>query len=450
VRGFRQTSASPPKLPSPPKPSRRGISGGTLAEKNRGGKTGFPYQARPRQPKLDGMQFRSLPRLLPAALLIILSLGGSVSQLAAAPASIRVITATPGGDRREVTGELVVEARDGSLLVETPTQELQILPGGSIVSRTTAPEPEPLAARELGRRVLANLPDGFDLLTTRHYCICYSTSRSYARWAAALLEQLHRGFYAYFSQLGLAIKPGDEPLVVVIFADRRSYETAATGDVGEASHSVVGYYNQLTNQITTYDISGIGGLHNPQTSGASRAGLAVLSSPRASGLVATLVHEATHQLAFNAGLHQRLAPIPVWLSEGIATFFETPDLTSTRGWRAIGGINQPRLDLVRRRFTPGLLQRMVAGDDPFRDPDEALLAYAHAWAAVSYFTRLRRGEFADYVKLLGDKQPLRRDSAETRCRDFQRAFGAGPDAIEQPLLRYLATLPARRAPASTP
>lgn len=389
------------------------------------------------------MRKPAAPHLLWIALLVTGL--GSVSQSVAAPPTIRVVTATSEGSREEVTGQLIVEARDGSLLVETATQELQILAGNSVISRTAADETGPLTARELGRRVLADLPDGFQLLATRHYCICYDTSPGYARWAAALLEQLHRGFYAYFSRLGLELKRSDEPLPVVIFADRRSYEAVAAGDVGTASHSIVGYYNQLTNQITTYDISGTGGLLDPRATGARHAGLAVLSSPRASGLVATLVHEATHQLAFNAGLHQRLAPIPVWLSEGIATFFETPDLASTQGWRAIGGINQPRLDLLRRRFTPGLLARMVAGDEPFRDPDEALLAYAHAWAAVSYFTRLRRQEFADYVELLGDKLPLRHDSAETRCRDFERAFGVGPDAIEQPLLRYLATLPARGA-----
>ena len=66
----------------------------------------------------------------------------------------------------------------------------------------------------------------------------------------------------------------------------------------------------------------------------------ILARPEAAGLVATVVHEATHQMAFNCGLHARLAPVPVWVSEGIATYFETPDLRSRTGWRGIGGVNQ--------------------------------------------------------------------------------------------------------------
>lgn len=360
---------------------------------------------------------------------------------AAEPGDVRVVIALPAGNRQEVTGRLLLEARDGSLLVETALQQLEVLAGDRIVSRAAVPTAEPLSPRELGRQTLAGLPNGFSLLTTRHYCICYDTSPGYARWAAALLEQLHLGFHAYFSQLGLNLEPVDQPLVVVIFGDRRSYEAAAAEDVGAASHSIVGYYNQLTNRITTFDISGADALHDSRTRSGGRAGLAILQSPRAAGLVATLVHEATHQLAFNAGLHQRLAPVPVWLSEGIATYFETPELNATRGWRTIGSINQPRLQLARRQFTPGLLDRIVTCDDPFRDPDEALLAYAHAWATVSYLAKLRRREFASYLALLAEKQPLETDSAERRLQDFTATFGTSPAAIEQPLLRYLATLP---------
>lgn len=366
-----------------------------------------------------------------------------LATVAAEPTAVQVVTAALDGSRQAVAGRLVVEARDGSLLVETATQQLEILAGNEIISRTTCPPAEPLSPRELGRLTLADLPAGFSLLTTRHYVICYDTSLGYARWSAALLEQLHQGFHAYFSRLGLPLKPAERPLIVVIFSDRRAYEAAAAQEVGAASHSIVGYYNQLTNRITTFDITGLDSLQDGRTTSAGRAGLALLSSPKAAGLVATLVHEATHQLAFNAGLHRRLAPVPVWVSEGIATYFETPELTTARGWRTIGGINRPRLDLVRQQFTPGLLDRIVTSDEPFRNPDQALVAYAHAWATISYLVKLRRHEFGDYLAKLAEKPPLAADSAERRQHDFQAAFGCSPNDLEQPLLRYLATLPPR-------
>ena len=53
----------------------------------------------------------------------------------------------------------------------------------------------------------------------------------------------------------------------------------------------------------------------------------------------TIVHEAVHQLAYNSTLQRRMADNPYWVSEGLATYFESPDLNSLRGWRNIGAIN---------------------------------------------------------------------------------------------------------------
>ena len=51
------------------------------------------------------------------------------------------------------------------------------------------------------------------------------------------------------------------------------------------------------------------------------------------GVTVTVIHEATHQIAFNCGLHTRYADNPLWLTEGMALYFETPDLRSRSGWR---------------------------------------------------------------------------------------------------------------------
>ena len=74
----------------------------------------------------------------------------------------------------------------------------------------------------------------------------------------------------------------------------------------------------------------------------------MLSRPEAELSVATIVHEATHQIAFNSGLQTRFADVPLWISEGIAVFFETPDLESAKGWRTIGAVNSARLAQFQR------------------------------------------------------------------------------------------------------
>ena len=356
---------------------------------------------------------------------------------------IEVSHQTPQGNHEILRGKLLVEAIDGSVLLEDDQQILHIIPGESIAQQTVLSEVDPLTPKQLGQKTVASLPDGFSFITTRHYLICYNTSVGYARWSAALLERLFTGFHAFWSQAGLEVRQPEQPLVVIIFSNRNDYKRAAEKEVGDASHSIVGYYNQLTNRITTYDITGSDSNDPTTRQSSSSAGNLILRNPQASSLIATLVHEATHQLAFNAGLHVRLSPTPVWLSEGIATYFETPDLTNSRGWQSIGAINEARLELILKQFTPGLISRFIIEDEPFHNPDEALIAYAHAWALVSFLATMRREDFCAYIAHFNKKGPLELDTPAERLSEFKNAFHSEPDDLEPEILQYINTI-ARR------
>lgn len=341
---------------------------------------------------------------------------------------------------RTLVGRIVVEAADGSVLLELDDQRLELVEGEAIRSRDAAEgdgATDADDAREQGRRIVAELPAGFDFLLTKHYVVCFDTSRSYAQWCAALFEKLHDAFLNYWKKAGVEIEAPRRALVVVIFADRQRYEAFAARDLGAAADRVVGYYNLLTNRITTFDLTGSDALSRRPAGSASRAGLEILSSPEAAGLVSTLVHEASHQMAFNSGLHRRLAPVPLWVSEGVATFFETPD-PGGRGWRGIGGVNRPRLEKFLAGYRPGVLDSIVAGDEPFRDADEGLDAYARAWALTAFLAQTRKAALADYLALVAAKAPLGPDDPDQRRRDFVEAFGVEPRELEEPLLKFLA------------
>jgi hypothetical protein len=348
--------------------------------------------------------------------------------------------------RREIDGRIVIEAADGGLLLELPDQRWELFAPGSVVSRHPLPGDQPRESpRDLGRRVLAELPPGFDLHLTRHYVVCFNTSRDYAKWVASLFERLHEAFSNTWKTAGLDVASPDHPLIVVIFADRKDYETFATRDVGPAADRVVGYYNLASNRVTTFDLTGsdllarrFGG--RPP----GRAGTEILASPEAAGLVATVVHEATHQVAFNCGLHRRLAPIPLWLSEGMATYFETPDLSSPRGWRGIGMVNRTRLDRFLATVRPGWAAGLVAGDDAFRAAETAEDAYARAWALTHFLTQTRKQQFAAYLRTMAAKKPCADDSPDQRDRDFRAAFGEPPAALEEAVHRSMARLQSRR------
>ena len=297
--------------------------------------------------------------------------------------------------------------------------------------------PPQATSRELGKRILTELPDGFELLVTRHYVICFDTSRAYAQWCGALFEKLHDAFANYWGKAGVVIEPPQKPLIVVIFADRQRYETFAARDLGAAADRVVGYYNLLTNRVTTFDITGSDAVARRPATSPGRAGLEILASPEAAGLISTLVHEASHQMAFNCGMHRRLAPVPVWLSEGVATFFETPD-PGGRGWRGIGGVNRPRLEKFLSTYRPGVLEAIVIDDTPFREADSAIDAYARAWALTAFLAQTRKADLVRYLHSIAAKDPLGDDGPETRREDFVAAFGVEPRELEEPLLKFLA------------
>ena len=342
--------------------------------------------------------------------------------------------------RRFIEGVVVVEAVDGGLLLELADERLELIQPGAVVSRQPVDQPEMESPRDLGRRILGELPPGFDLLVTQHYCVCFDTSRAYAQWCAALFERLHDAFANFWRQAGLDMPPPPRPLIVVIFANRQRYEAFAARDLGAAADRVVGYYNLMTNRVTTYDLTGNASLARPAGQAAARTGPEILGSPEAASLVATLVHEATHQMAFNGGLHRRLAPIPLWLSEGVATYFETPDLGSERGWKGIGNVNAPRLERFLATYRPGELERIVRADEPFRRPDEAVDCYARAWALTFFLMQTRKAAFVTYLRTIAGKEPLADDSQEERLRDFKTAFGAAPTELEEPLMRFMSRL----------
>jgi hypothetical protein len=171
----------------------------------------------------------------------------------------------------------------------------------------------------------------------------------------------------------------------------------------------------------------------------------ILANPNALPMVATVVHEGTHQLMFNMGMQTRLADTPLWVNEGLAMFFETPDLKNPKGWRTIGQVNQLRLlafreNLPQRAANGESLRRLLTEDLDFRDPKKSLTRYAEAWA-LNYFLLNRYGkEFVAYLELLRSKQPLRVDQPETRISEFESALGKRLAELDAEFVEYMQKL----------
>jgi hypothetical protein len=362
----------------------------------------------------------------PAALA---NVAGAEDESASAAGSppVERITYFDNGKQETITGRILLESQGGDLLIESPAGAQSVIRGQTILTRQKSNVPfRPLTPDELGEQVLAELPPGFRVHTTPHYVVCYNTTREYAEWTSSLFERLYKAFTNYWKRQGMELDEPEFPLVVIAYADRVSYEAASKEVLGGGAGNIVGYYNLKTNRVTMYDLTGMESLRAGNRRGSMREINQMLSQRAAVPLVSTIVHEATHQIAFNCGLQTRLSDIPLWLVEGMAMYFEAPDLTSSRGWRGIGRVNYPRLATFRRNlpnWRPDSLATLIADDRRFRDPGTAITAYADAWALNYYLIKYRPKEFAAYLRLLAEKRSFLADDTQTRFDEFKQHFG---------------------------
>jgi len=365
--------------------------------------------------------------------------------LAASASALDHVTFTRDGRQLKIDGRVLVEARDGGLLFEARDGVLWAVTPDELIEHTRDKQPfEPYPPQEFQHRLLAELPRGFNVHTTAHYTIFYNTSKTYAGWCGSLFERLYMAFTNYFERKGFDIEDPEFPLVAVVFADRASYAEHSQPVLGEAAASVIGYFNLRDNRMTMYDLTGVdaaarrfGGINS-----VLKINRYILAQPEAVRQVSTVVHEATHQIAFNCGMHQRYSDAPVWLSEGIAMYFETPDLGSSRGWRGIGQVNRPRLRQFRK-YTGSRpadsLKTLIESDARFRDTSTAPDAYAEAWALTYYLIRQESAKFVTYLKGMADKGPLLEDEPEERLREFEDVFGSW-SKVDDDMTQYILDL----------
>lgn len=346
------------------------------------------------------------------------------------------------GREIEISGRLLVTAEDGGVMILSPNGVLWRVSPEEIVNRASDDKPmQPLSQEQLGEQLLEELPPGFELHYTQHYVICHNTSKAYAQWCGALFERLYKAFTNFWSRKGFDLHEPEIPLAALVFADRDSYARFQSRELGEAAARIIGYYSYDTNRISMYDLTGAEALRRSGDKRGSSTDInRILARPEAERLVATIIHEATHQIAFNCGLQTRHADIPRWLSEGLAIYFETPDLSSSKGWRTIGAVNQVRLAGFRKYVQRGRpadsLVSLVASDQRMLDPNLADDAYGEAWALNYFLIRQHPKQYLDYLKQLSAKQPLIWDEPAERLQEFKQAFG-DLDQLDAEFLRHI-------------
>ena len=276
-----------------------------------------------------------------------------------------------------------------------------------------------ISRNELARQLRAEFGKNYLVRSENPYLIV-ARSEHLEGWAQRF-RSLYHSFNFYCSTHGLATREIEFPLVAVVFGTRSEFIRYANTAGIKLPEFCVGYYFIDSNRILLYESSDMSKTETQNT----------------------ISHEATHQLAFNMGLHQRRASTPLWLIEGLATMFESPRLSGlqSRDGKSLWPASRRSTWQALSKHPPAV-QRMVTalihGDSPFETDFEN--AYTVSWAMTTYLSQRQSQQFATYLQRVGNMPPFQEYDASHRVADFQRTFGTDARLLTSKLVKHLETL----------
>jgi hypothetical protein len=293
--------------------------------------------------------------------------------------------------------EFELLCRDGSLRSFAADAATQTTKVSDTFASYSAGDMRAALRREFG--------NGYEVSGTGHYLVVHPAGqRDY--WAERF-EQLYRSFVHYFSVRGLKVQRPRFPLVAIVVPREQDMHAYAAREGTRIGRGVLGYYSSRSNRVILYDQSG---------GKASKKDWADNSD--------TIIHEATHQSAFNTGVHRRWPQPPAWVVEGLGTMFEAPGVWNSENHRnREDRLNRGRLATFKKIATQvngPVLADMIASDRQYRANPGA--AYAIGWALTFYLVETQPGKYRDYLKRT-TAHTKREATSDQRLADFKAVFG---------------------------
>ena len=230
-------------------------------------------------------------------------------------------------------------------------------------------------------------------------------------------------FVYFFQSNGVKLKSPDTPLVALILRSRNDFDRYLIKEINVRDSRVKGYYSRITNRIMTYDPGArVRTSDDPWLFNAS-----------------SIIHEATHQTAFNTGVHNRFAPPPKWLSEGLATLFEAKGFNhSEKFTERLDRVNTMRLAQIRQALANGSINaeliNLIANERLFSH--DAELAYALSWALSFYLYEAQPKKYFEFIQNDAKRKNFSTYSPDQRMRIFMESFNMNFDQLENRLREH--------------
>ncbi len=285
----------------------------------------------------------------------------------------------------------------------------------------TAPEFEPYSVSQMRAMLLRELGSRFEVTGSIHYLVAHPKGQR-DRWAKRF-ETLYRSFVRYFSVRGFDLKRPPFLLMAIVCHDRGEFSRYAKQQSMGASPGLLGFYSLDTNRVVLFD-QGDGGKEEKAWESTCKV----------------VLHEATHQIAFNTGINDRFCRPPLWVCEGLAMLFEAPGVYASNRYRLQKErINRGRYeDFVRLPELRDLTARMTASDRFFQAAPSA--AYAEAWALTFFLTEAHPTKFNQYLRRMARRPKFKPYTARERLDDFQAVFGSDGPRFDAQFKRFFGRL----------
>ncbi len=366
--------------------------------------------------------------LFSLALVILLS-AASADSFAAKPKLLELKL-----DEETVQGKLIAHNQDLCWLMERDGNLRQIELRNVTEFRTLSNGFRRMKAAEFRKQLRREFKKPYEIKSTQHYVVCATEGK--AKQYAQLFETIYRTFTVHISARGFRISKPDFPLVAIVFPDFKRFAEYSRKVGVRAFPGLKGFYLPTTNRVALYDDGNeeIAYEFNPLPQHSLHRYARIKGNFKD-----TLIHEATHQVAFNVGLHSRIGESPVWVVEGLATIFESPGIRDRSHDEPKSRINPYRFlsfkEFVKKRRKQKSLAGFVKSDTLFEK--SIFDAYAQAWALSFYLIETRPAKYMKYLKTIAKRDPLKPYTPQERLADFTNTFGDDLDKLETALIRYI-------------
>ncbi len=341
------------------------------------------------------------PGLFAVVAILVAMAGSTLAQQAPnATIKVRIKKRTFVGKVIALDDETMVLLRRNGRMTMIPIQDIQ-------AAKTVAKGFTSQKSHEIRDQLQSEFGNKYQVSVTTHFVVVHPPGDAQI-WAMPF-EKLYQRYQNYFGSRGFNLDEPTFPMVAVVLKTRDEFDRFLA-NYHEANENVLGYYSPRSNRIISYD----------QTGGKAKDEDWFFT-------VDTIVHEATHQSAFNTGLHTRFAPNPRWISEGLATMFEAPGVQNSMYFsKQKDRINHGRLENLRTMYekdfvTEKMIASMVGSDDIFRVNPAG--AYALAWGLTFYLAEREPEKYAAFLRADGLREDFHTYEGRERLVNFIRKFG---------------------------